>query len=128
MRPPTLRFPANVFVVKQKPSTGSPISDTVEFTVQTQTSVGDLHALAVEQMRSNGWTMDDRATASSIIISRWRKDAGGAPVAAILYVSTAPGLDRRTIAITTSNNLVTAELNFTGEILTPSGPVTTKRP
>ncbi len=128
MRPPKLSFPASVVVLNQKPGTGSPIADSADLTLRTSTSVGELNTLAAAQMAANGWTNDDTATAPSIVISRWRKDAGGATIAAFLYVSTAPGPDRRTVSITTWNKAFASDLTFTGDVFAPSGPVTTKVP
>lgn len=126
MRPPRLIFPPTVTVTNQKSGTGSPTSDTADYTLQTPVSVGELHALTAKQMTAIGWVKDETASTPSLIISRWRKDIAGATIAAFVYVSTAPGPDRRTVSVTTRTEAVVSELSFGGEIFAPPAPPTTK--
>lgn len=129
MRVPTLTFPPGIVIVNHKAGTGSLISDTVDFTVETPRAAGELHALAADQMTASGWAHEETATSPTLVFSRWRRTVDGATITAFLYVSTTPGPNRRTISITTWNKAFAVDLNFTGTVVTPpSGPVTTKLP
>ena len=129
MRIPELTFPSSIVIVNQKPGTGSLFSDTADFTVETPRAVGELHALAAEQMTAGGWVPEETASGPTLVFSRWRRTVDGATITAFVYVSTTPGPNRRTISITTWNKAFAVGLNFTGTVVTPpSGPVTTRLP
>ncbi len=111
---PRLTVAESVIVVSQNGSSSSPFSSTSEMMVETPKSVAELNSFIGAQMKSDGWTSKESASAPTLISTRWSKRIDGNDATAYLLVSTSPGANRRLLSITAWRYSATSGLTFTG--------------